>query len=54
MEIDTELVQLMTEKFNLSLIAFGNVIPNSSVPYYGSAGSAIPHRPPMTAFGRVH
>ena len=37
MEIDTELVQLMAERFNLSLTAFGNIISNPSVPYYGSA-----------------
>ena len=37
MAIDTELVQPIAERFNLSLIAFGNVISDPSVPYYGSA-----------------
>ena len=37
MAIDTELVQPIAEKFNLSLTAFGNLISDPSVPYYGSA-----------------
>ena len=37
MEVDTKLGQPMAEKFNLSLTAFGNVISDPCVPYYGSA-----------------
>ena len=37
MEIDTELVQPIDERFSLFLAAFGNVISNPSVPYCGSA-----------------
>ena len=37
MHIDTELVQPIAEKFNLSLTAFGKVVSDPSVPYYGSA-----------------
>ena len=55
MAIDTKLIQPMAEKFNLSLTAFGNVISDPYVPYYGSAvlsnprGSQLEPPPPPTS-----
>ena len=35
-DIDTKLLEPIAAKFNLSLISFGKVITDPSVPYYGS------------------
>ena len=35
-DIDTKLLEPIAAKFNLSLISFGKVVTDPSVPYYGS------------------